>query len=58
MSDNGVALGDGVPGPITLRLMRGWREMVGTDFVSQALAHIEDRDKQRLLGEWERLRDG
>ena len=55
---NGVAIGEGVPGPITLKLMRQWREMVGADFVAQALAHIEDRDKQRLLGEWDRLRDG
>lgn len=55
---NGVAIGSAVPGPITLKLMRQWREMVGADFAAQALAHIEDRDKQRLLGEWERLRDG
>ena len=55
---NGVALGTALPGPITLTLMREWRKLVGIDFVGQALAHIEDRDKQRLLGEWERLRDG
>ena len=55
---NGVAIGEGVPGPITLKLMRQWREMVGADFVAQALAHLEDRDKQSLLGEWDRLRNG
>jgi hypothetical protein len=38
--------------------MREWEKIVGIDFVSQALAHIEDRDKQRLLGEWAKLREG
>jgi branched-chain amino acid aminotransferase len=55
---NGVAIGKAVPGPITLKLMQEWEKMVGIDFVSQALAHIEDRDKQRLLGEWAKLREG
>ena len=55
---NGVTIGSEFPGPITLKLMQGWREMVGMDFAAQALAHIEDKDKQRLLGEWEKLRDG
>jgi branched-chain amino acid aminotransferase len=55
---NGIAIGTAIPGPITLKLMREWEKMVGIDFVSQALAHIEDRDKQRLLGEWAKLREG
>jgi branched-chain amino acid aminotransferase len=55
---NGVAIGAAIPGPITLKLMREWQKMVGIDFVSQALAHIEDRDKQRLLGEWAKLQEG
>jgi len=55
---NGVAIGSSVPGAITLKLMREWERMVGIDFVSQALGHIEDRDKQRLLGEWAKLREG
>ena len=54
---NGVAIGGVVPGPITLKLMREWETLVGIDFVSQALAHIEDHDKQRLLGEWAKLRE-
>lgn len=53
---NGVDIGGAVPGPVTLKLMREWEKLVGIDFVGQALAHIEDDDKQRLLGEWERLR--
>jgi branched-chain amino acid aminotransferase len=55
---NGVAIGAALPGPITLKLMREWEQMVGIDFVGQALGHIEDRDKQHLLGEWAKLREG
>jgi branched-chain amino acid aminotransferase len=55
---NGVAIGTAMPGPITLTLMREWEKLVGIDFVSQALGHIEDRDKQSLLGEWAKLREG
>ena len=55
---NGTAIGTSMPGPITLKLMREWEKMVGIDFVSQALGHIEDRDKQHLLGEWAKLHDG
>ncbi len=55
---NGTTIGTSVPGPVTLKLMRAWEEMVGIDFVSQALGHIEDRDKQHLLGEWAKLHDG
>src|SRR5262245_6371268 len=55
---NGVGIGTSIPGPMTLKLMREWEKMVGIDFVGQALAHIEDRDKQRLLGEWAKLREG
>lgn len=55
---NGSNIGAAVPGPMTLRLMREWEKLVGIDFVSQALGHIEDRDKQHLLGEWAKLREG
>ena len=54
---NGTNIGTSIPGPVTLKLMRAWEEMVGIDFVSQALGHIEDRDKQHLLGEWAKLHD-
>lgn len=54
---NGVAIGSAIPGPLTLKLMQEWEKLVGIDFVSQALGHIEDRDKQRLLGEWAKLRE-
>jgi branched-chain amino acid aminotransferase len=54
---NGSAIGKTVPGPITLKLMREWEKVVGIDFVSQALGHIEDLDKQSLLGQWAKLRE-
>ena len=54
---NGTQLADGVPGPVTLRLMKAWIDLVGVDFVGQALAHLPDRDKQRALGDWAKLRD-
>ena len=57
-SINGSPIGDCLPGPVTLRLMREWEHLVGIDFVSQALGHIGDRDKQSLLGQWAKLRDG
>ncbi len=55
---NGTTIGTSIPGPVTLKLMREWEKMVGIDFVSQAFGHIEDRDKQHLLGEWAKLHDG
>lgn len=54
---NGTSINGGVPGPVTLRLMKAWIEMVGVDFVSQALGHLPDRDKQGALGDWAKLRD-
>jgi branched-chain amino acid aminotransferase len=55
-SVNGTPIGRGVPGPMTLRLIKAFSDMVGVDIVGQALSHLADRDKQRLLGEWDRLR--
>jgi len=37
---NGFSLGEGVPGPVAGRLLDAWREMVGIDFVQQALDHL------------------
>jgi branched-chain amino acid aminotransferase len=54
---NGTTVGKAVPGPMTLRLIKAWSEMVGLDIVGQALAHLDDRRKQGALGEWAELRD-
>jgi branched-chain amino acid aminotransferase len=53
---NGSPIGNALPGPVTLRLIKAWNAMVGIDIVGQALSHLADRDKQHLLGEWERIR--
>jgi branched-chain amino acid aminotransferase len=37
---NGYRLGNELPGPVTLRLLGAWRNMVGMDFVRQALEHL------------------
>jgi len=37
---NGYKLTDPIPGPVTAKLMDAWREMVGMDFVQQALDHL------------------
>lgn len=36
---NGLALGDGTPGPIVRRLLHAWSELVGMDIVAQAARH-------------------
>ena len=33
---NGITIGDGVPGPISKRLLAAWSELVGVDIVAQA----------------------
>ena len=37
---NGFSLGDELPGPVTGRMQDAWREMIGVDFVQQALDHL------------------
>jgi branched-chain amino acid aminotransferase len=49
---NGTPIGSTIPGPTTMRLIKAWNTMVGTDYVGQALAHLKDSEKQRALGEW------
>ena len=36
---NGLALGDGRPGPIVGKLLQGWSQLVGVDIVEQAMRH-------------------
>ena len=44
---NGAKIGNGAPGPITLRLIGAWNEMVGMDIVDQALSHLEQAERER-----------
>ncbi len=50
---NGVKIGKGVPGPVTLRLIGAWNKMVGTDIVDQALSHLDKQERDRLLSLWQ-----
>ena len=49
---NGAKIGNGAPGPITLRLIGAWNKMVGTDIVDQALNHLEQSERERLTSLW------
>ncbi len=51
---NAVGVGAGLPGPVTMRLIRAWNDMVGLDFVAQALGHLGDNERAPALAEWER----
>jgi branched-chain amino acid aminotransferase len=53
---NGVNIGAGVPGPMTLHFIKQWNAMVGVDVVDQALAHLDGPDKQGALGAWAEIR--
>lgn len=50
---NGVEIGKGAPGPITLRLVGAWNKMVGMDIVDQALNHLEEPERDRLMALWQ-----
>lgn len=53
---NGVKIGKGVPGPVTLRLIKGWNKMVNVDIVGQALSHLDRQERELLLKVWEEKR--
>jgi len=50
---NGAKIGKGAPGPVTLRLIGAWNKMVGMDIVDQALSHLDQPERDRLLGLWQ-----
>ena len=52
-SDLGVSIGNGVPGPMTLRLIAAWNKMVGVDIVDQALGHLDEGECDRLMALWQ-----
>ncbi|HEY7555487.1 MAG TPA: hypothetical protein VIH18_11830 [Candidatus Binatia bacterium] len=49
---NGTKIGNGAPGPITLRLIGAWNKMVGADIVDQALSHLDENERNRLTALW------
>lgn len=58
VSLNGKTVGradeDGLPGPVTLKLIRAFNDRVGLDYVAQALRHLGGNEGPGLLAEWER----
>ncbi len=54
---NGKQIGGDLPGPVTLRLIGAWNELVGLDYVAQAIRHLGDNESKDLMAAWEqRLR--
>ncbi len=51
---NGTRVGDALPGPLTMRLIEAWSDMVGLDYVAQGLAHLGDNEAKDLLAAWEK----
>jgi branched-chain amino acid aminotransferase len=51
---NGVALANGAPGPVTVRLFKAWNDMVGYDTVAQSIRHLGANERAALMAEWER----
>jgi branched-chain amino acid aminotransferase len=50
---NGLKVGQGAPGPVTLRLIGAWNRMVGMDIVDQALSHLDKQERDRLTSLWQ-----
>ena len=51
---NAVGVGEALPGPVTMRLIGAWNDLVGLDFVAQALRHLGANEREPALAEWER----
>ncbi len=48
---NGLPVGDGKVGEMTIALLEGWREMTGVDVVEQALMQLDSEERDALLTE-------
>ena len=51
VSMNGMPIGTGKVGPVTQKLMDSWSELVGMDFVGQALNHLPAAEREELEAE-------
>jgi branched-subunit amino acid aminotransferase/4-amino-4-deoxychorismate lyase len=52
VSLNGLPIGTGTVGLMTRRFMAAWSEMVGLDFVAQALSHLPPSKRGALEQAW------
>ena len=50
---NKTNVGEALPGPITMKLIKAWNELVGMDFVAQALGFLGENERETALAEWE-----
>lgn len=50
---NGAAFDGGVPGPVTLRLIRAWNDLIGSDYVAQAMMQLGDNERKSYLAAWD-----
>ena len=48
----GKIVGEGLPGPVTLSLIKAFSELAGVDFVAQALGHLGGNEGPDMLAEW------
>ena len=51
---NGKKIGNSMPGPVTLRLIGAWNDLVGYDYVAQAIRHLGDNESKDLMAAWEK----
>ena len=51
---NGRNIGNELPGPLTLKLIEAWNDLVGYDFVAQALGHLGDNESKGFMDAWEK----
>ena len=54
---NGSAIGSDLPGPRTLRLMRAFSDLVGVDYVEQAIQSLGDNRAANLTERWRARKD-
>ena len=50
---NGIDIGSALPGPVTMRLIKAWNELLGLDYVAQSLNHLGDNERGVLLTTWQ-----
>lgn len=54
-SANRVAIADGKPGSVTVRLMKEWNKLAGLDLVAQALRRAEAQERATLEEMWKEM---
>ena len=50
---NGLKIGNAVPGAVTRALIDGWSKMVNVDIVRQAFSHLDPKEQEQTLAQWQ-----